>query len=326
MKSYVKFLSIIFLFFLVNKIQAQYNNVSYDYTAGNGDLGDKNSSFGYNAGSYLNSSSRLNTYIGYYAGKYTTSGNSNTFIGAESGCNVTTGYNNSIVGWAAGNRLTTGTNNIFIGWKAGLLSTTSSLNVFIGSQAGLYNRVGTKNVYLGYASGFNSTGSENVFIGYKSGQNEEGSNKLYIENSSSSTPLVYGDFSEDLLTVNGRMGIGTTNVDTTLALKVNGTIKAKEVLISLSGFPDYVFSPDYNLRSLGEVETYIKTNSHLPDIPSEAEVIEHGISLGEMDAKLLQKIEELTLYMLEINKEVKELKDVNKKLLHEVADLRTQIK
>lgn len=325
MKNYVKFLSIIFLFFLVNKIQAQYYNVSYDNTAGNGDLGNNNSSFGYYAGDVLGSESNSNTNVGYYAGKSNTSGDNNAFIGAESGRRVTTGYNNTFLGWATGNNLTTGTNNIFIGWKAGLFSTTSSLNVFIGSQAGLYNTVGTKNVYLGYASGFDSEGSENVFLGYKSGYYEDGSNKLYIENSSSSTPLVYGDFSDDLLAVNGRMGIGTTNVDTTLALKVNGTIKAKEVLISLSGFPDYVFSPDYNLRSLGEVETYIKTNSHLPDIPSEAEVIKNGISLGEMDAKLLQKVEELTLYLLEINKEVKELKDENKKLVHEVADLRTQI-
>ena len=99
----------------------------------------------------------------------------------------------------------------------------------------------------------------------------------------------------------GNVGIGTTNPDSKLA--VNGTVHAKEVKVDLIGWPDFVFEKDYELKTLEEVEEHIKANGHLPEIPSEAEVTENGINLGEMNAKLLQKIEELTLYLIEQNKE-----------------------
>ena len=66
---------------------------------------------------------------------------------------------------------------------------------------------------------------------------------------------------------------------------------------------DFVFGIDYELRTLEEVEKHINAKGHLPEIPSEAEVTENGINLGEMNAKLLQKIEELTLYLIEQNKQ-----------------------
>ncbi|MCV9387482.1 hypothetical protein [Reichenbachiella ulvae] len=71
----------------------------------------------------------------------------------------------------------------------------------------------------------------------------------------------------------------------------------------MTGWSDFVFFDNYNLRSLDETEQFIQENQHLPDIPSEAEVTANGINLGEMDAKLLQKIEELTLHMIEMNKQ-----------------------
>ena len=105
---------------------------------------------------------------------------------------------------------------------------------------------------------------------------------------------------------NGNVGIGTSNPDAKLA--VNGTVHSKEVLVDLDGWPDYVFANDYHLQPLEKVEEFINQNNHLPEIPSEAEVLENGINLGEMDAKLLQKIEELTLYLIEQNKEIQSLK------------------
>ena len=102
---------------------------------------------------------------------------------------------------------------------------------------------------------------------------------------------------------NGNVGIGTTAPDSKLA--VNGTVHAKEVKVDLIGWPDFVFEKDHELRTLEEVEEHIEENGHLPEIPSEAEVTENGINLGEMNAKLLQKIEELTLYLIEQNKELK---------------------
>lgn len=110
----------------------------------------------------------------------------------------------------------------------------------------------------------------------------------------------------------GNVGIGTTNPDTKLA--VNGTIHTKEVKVDLDSWYDFVFENDYKLLALEEVENYIIKNKHLPEIPSEAEVAEKGIKLGEINAKLLQKIEELTLYLIEQNKQNKEQNERIEKL------------
>ena len=106
-------------------------------------------------------------------------------------------------------------------------------------------------------------------------------------------------------TNSGNVGIGTTTPNH--KLDVNGVIRAKEIKVE-ADWSDFVFEDDYNLKSLDEVEAYIVQNKHLPEIPTEAEVQEKGINLGEMNAKLLQKIEELTLYVIDQNKEIKSLK------------------
>lgn len=103
----------------------------------------------------------------------------------------------------------------------------------------------------------------------------------------------------------GKIGIGTTNPQSLLS--VNGKISAKEVEVTLSGWSDFVFADDFSLRPLSEVEEFISTNRHLPDVPSEAEVLQNGVNLGEMSSILLQKIEELTLYIIELNKRIAEL-------------------
>ena len=105
---------------------------------------------------------------------------------------------------------------------------------------------------------------------------------------------------------NGNVGIGTTNPQAMLA--VNGPIHAKEIKVMTSGWSDFVFEKDYRLPSLEEVEDHIEDKGHLPDIPSEAEVMEKGITLGDMNSKLLQKIEELTLYTISQHKEIKKMK------------------
>lgn len=86
-------------------------------------------------------------------------------------------------------------------------------------------------------------------------------------------------------------------------LDINGTIRSKEVKIEATGWSDFVFNKDYKLLSLLEVENHINEKGTLPDIPSENEVKEKGINVAEMQAKLLQKIEELTLYVIELKKE-----------------------
>ncbi|WP_123868200.1 tail fiber protein [Flavobacterium hercynium] len=111
---------------------------------------------------------------------------------------------------------------------------------------------------------------------------------------------------------NGNVGIGITNPLSKLAVK--GRIQAEEVRVTAdaSVFPDYVFANDYKLKSLQEVEEYIKQNSHLPEIPSAKEVEANGLMLGEMNMSLLKKIEELTLYMIQQNKVMNELQEANK--------------
>ncbi len=73
-----------------------------------------------------------------------------------------------------------------------------------------------------------------------------------------------------------------------------------------SNWPDFVFAPSYNLPSLEQVETFVKANKHLPEVPTSKEVEANGVDLGANQAKLLQKIEELTLYLIEQNKLIKE--------------------
>jgi hypothetical protein len=104
----------------------------------------------------------------------------------------------------------------------------------------------------------------------------------------------------------GNVGIGTTNPQH--LLHVAGTIGAEEVLITPSG-ADYVFEPGYRLLPLSDVAAYIEANHHLPDIPSAAEGKEKGVGVGEMESKLLAKIEELTLHMIRQEKENQELRD-----------------
>ena len=105
------------------------------------------------------------------------------------------------------------------------------------------------------------------------------------------------------------VGIGTTSP--TNKLEVNGKIRSKEVIVEATGWPDYVFETDYDLPTLAEIEAYINTHKHLPEIPSAKEIEENGLTLGEMNALLLKKIEELTLHIIEQEKRIKKLESQN---------------
>ncbi|MFD2887244.1 hypothetical protein [Chitinophaga cymbidii] len=107
---------------------------------------------------------------------------------------------------------------------------------------------------------------------------------------------------------NGNIGIGTI-APGTYKLAVEGTIGARKVKVTQSAWADFVFEPDYHLPSLQELEQYIREHRHLPDIPTEQEVLAEGIDLGEMNKKLLQKVEELTLHVIDLNNRLKALED-----------------
>ncbi len=123
-------------------------------------------------------------------------------------------------------------------------------------------------------------------------------NDLLFSTNNGSTQMV--------LTTAGNVGIGTTNP--TYKLSVNGNVRSKEVVVE-TGWADYVFAKEYKLPSLTEVEKYIKANNHLPEIPSAEEIQTNGLKVGEMQTKMMQKIEELTLYIIEMKKEIELLKE-----------------
>jgi len=115
----------------------------------------------------------------------------------------------------------------------------------------------------------------------------------------------------------GNVGIGTT-VTNGYKLAVNGTIGARAVIVETATWSDYVFEKNYKLKTIPELEAFINTNKHLPNVPSACEVEEKGIDIATMDATLLAKIEELSLYIIEQNKKLeaqnKELKVQNARI------------
>ncbi|MBL7726152.1 MAG: hypothetical protein JNM68_00625 [Dinghuibacter sp.] len=108
---------------------------------------------------------------------------------------------------------------------------------------------------------------------------------------------------------NGNVGIGTTNP--TNKLSVNGDIRSREVVVETANWPDYVFQTHYRLTPLNELERFIQQHKHLPNIPAAAELEANGLKLGEVQKKMMEKIEELTLYIIQQQKEIDRLKKFN---------------
>ena len=104
----------------------------------------------------------------------------------------------------------------------------------------------------------------------------------------------------------GRVGIGTSTPQSELA--VNGKVTAKELELSVTGWPDFVFDSNYKLMSVEETERFIEKHKHLPGVPSAIEVEANGLNVGEMSKIMMKKIEELTLYVISLKKENEELR------------------
>jgi hypothetical protein len=173
--------------------------------------GYHNTFLGYSAGN-RNTTGYFNTFIGRAAGYYNTDGYHNTFLGYYAGYGNTTGSTNTFLGDWTGYSNTTGGFNTFIGYLAGFDNTTGGSNIFIGDETGKSNTTGNSNTFIGNFAGYSNTaGTGNVFLGYGAGFYETGSNKLYIDNSDTSSPLIWGDFSSDRVAINGSLGVGTSS-------------------------------------------------------------------------------------------------------------------
>ena len=193
----------------------------------------------------------------------------------------------------------------------------NSGNALIASYMGGKIYQDYKYTSISYGESVGSLGNASN-IGYMSHQVDKSLSGLYFTNYGESEIL-----SSLFIRVGGNIGIGTVKPNN--KLDVNGTIHSKEVKVDMSGWSDFVFKKEYNLPTLAEVEKHIKEKGHLENIPSEEEVLKNGINLGEMDAKLLQKIEEMTLYMIEQNKRMDKMEKENNELKNNQLQLQKTI-
>lgn len=131
---------------------------------------------------------------------------------------------------------------------------------------------------------------------------------LYV-NGTSVTSSQWSSIGSNIYFSSGIVSIGTASMPAGYKLAVGGKMVAEEVVIKLqANWPDYVFEPGYRLPSLSELEKFIIAHKHLPGVPTTEEVKENGVATGEMNAILLKKVEELTLYLIELKKENDQLK------------------
>lgn len=238
-------------------------------------------------------------------------GQSNTLLGENAGVNLTSGTNNVFIGKLAGNAATTGTRNVFIGRSSGFVNTTGKYNVHLGSLSGYSNINGSMNTFLGRRAGFkNESGSGNVFVGQDAGYYELGSNKLYISNTTTRTPLIYGDFDVQEVFINGKLGIDVDvdDIPANYKLAVDGSIIAEEVKVQLNqDWPDYVFDKEnYAPMSIEEKEAFTQENKHLPSFAPEAEMNKIGIVIGDNITNAVKELEEAYLYIYQLNDLLKE--------------------
>jgi trimeric autotransporter adhesin len=302
------------------------NNItgSYNFALGSSAMG-------------LNTSGINNTAIGVNALYYNLTGSNNASYGYAA-LAYNTASNNSAFGERALGNLKTGTDNIGFGKYAAYHNAFGNSNVALGNDAlrssfaaGQDQFTNTRslnnNVSVGTSSGYSNIGNGNIFLGYQAGYSELGSNNLYISNSNSVNPLIKGNFVNNNLRINvgatnsttqGYMAIGDFSAVTPMTIPAGYRLVVQQGIITeklkitpknSSFWADYVFDKSYKLMTLKEVEKFVQKNHHLPNVPSAKEVGEEGIDLAKMNSKLLEKIEELTLYIINQEKRILKLEE-----------------
>lgn len=265
-----------------------------------------------------NTTGRFSTYLGHNAGFVATS-DSNTFVGYQSGYAVTSGKSNTYFGSGAGRGNATGSRNTFMGRNAGPGITNGDDNVYMGYNTGTYDQ-GSQNTFLGSGAGVlvaaNQPLTNAAAIG--AGTLVSASNALILGNNANvgigttapKTKLEVVSETTDKsglrltnLTANSRPALST---DQFLTVNENGDVVKASYRLKINSVRDWsdnVFETGYVLKPLAEVEQFINANKHLPGIPSAEAIVKNGVDATQLTAKLLEKIEELTLYMIEMKKE-----------------------
>ncbi|MFC3812839.1 LamG-like jellyroll fold domain-containing protein [Lacihabitans lacunae] len=322
----------------------QYNTYSGYYSGYKNTTGIANSHIGYLAG-FNQDVGNHNTTVGYSSGTYMSSGQNNTFVGSGSGRGTSasilnSGDNNSLLGYAAGYNLTTGSENSFIGSVSGYSNTTGAANTLIGRESGYNLTTGSQNTFIGHESGKELvTGSYNTFVGKQA--NSIGTNAQTLQYAAAiganakvsvSNAIVLGD------TIRGiKVGIGMTNPQYPLDVKgvVNMRVGFNNPGIKINNqdfmgideggefwvsnfkmkykneheWADKVFEKGYKLKPISEVVSFAERNKRLPGMPSAETVSTDGVEIQKMVSLLLEKVEELTIYVSELEKKIKVLEN-----------------
>lgn len=209
---------------------------------------------------------------------------------------------------------TGGTNRTIFGSNVSDIMTVASTGVGVGTITPVKDLVvtgATPSMVIGYNSATFDNNVESGRLYFDEGVNNAlrcGFEMHYdgLANRFNINSLCTGSTNRfTILRDNGNVGIGVLNPVN--KLEVNGVIRANEVIVE-TGWADYVFQDDYKLKPLSEVEAFIKVNKHLPSLPSADKIQEKGAHVAELMTKMMEKIEELTLYSIEQKKEIDELK------------------
>jgi len=205
-----------------------------------------------------NSFGSENSFFGKDAGFGTTSGSSNSIFGFQSGLKNRDGYFNCFFGKSSGYSNDDGVRNVFIGNNSGFDNDSGSRNVCIGSESGYNNIAGDNNTNLGFFSGgLIEEGSSNICIGFQAGPFGSVSNRLYIDVETDDDPLIYGEFDNDLVRINGSFEVtaGLTNPSSS-ALKEDFTfVNAHSVLdkINRLHIEEWSYKEHPKIRHVGAV-------------------------------------------------------------------------
>lgn len=315
-----------------------------------------NTFMGVNAG-ISNTSGSSNFIMGTNAGSSNTTGTANFFLGDNAGGSNSTGGYNVFLGTNAGVGNTVGANNTAIGFEAnvgsgGLVNATAigfravaaidnSVVLGNGANVGIGTTAPTSKLHVVSGTGGQSgLRLENLTSGNSASVTNQtkfltvdGAGNVILGSTSSSTRRAAAEDlwelkGDQLQTVSGEgvvIGKGVSRTPVGYKLFVEDGILTEKVKVAVkntSEWSDHVFASGYQLQPLAEVERYIKTNQHLPGVPSAQQMVEQGNDLHQTDARLLEKIEETMLYVLQLKREVDQLRRQNQQLQRTVRQLK----